>query len=95
MTKRAKYQPGESQAKAIQEAKVSVERLSALALATVLEIGKLQTAIREVQSTDESEELQALQAHLARASAWENMQEFQSFSITANRALGEAWRRLP
>lgn len=95
MNNRAKWQPGESQAKAIQEAKVSVERLAGLALATVLEIGKLQTAIREVQSTDESDELKALQDHLARASSWENMQEFQSFSITANRVLGEAWRRLP
>lgn len=95
MSGRINFQPGERQAKAIRRIREISGALSSLALDQIVLMGEMSEKLHELQATDNSPEIQKLITRLDDLRCLENQQELQSWQITVDRVMAEAWRRLP
>jgi len=92
---RPKFIPGERQAIAIKRVKEISAALSGMALAQITLLREMVEQLCEIRSTDNDPEIQKLIDRLEELSRLENQQELQSWQITVDRVMIEAWRRLP
>lgn len=95
MSGRTKFQPGERQAVAIRRVKEISAQLSQLALDQIVLMREMGEKLREIQATDSNPDIQKVIDRLDELGRLENQQELQSWKITVDRVMAEAWRQLP
>ena len=88
-------QHGERQAVAILEAKKLSPRIAAAVVELRESLEALEDQVREIQTADDHEDLKRIMDRLDRL--WElwNMMEIESWLVTVDNRLTDAWRRLP
>ena len=92
---RPKFIPGEREGVAIRRCKAISAELSKLALETCLLLHEMERELHELARADNDPEIRQMIERCQELSRLENRQELQSWQITVDRVMTEAWRRLP
>lgn len=82
-------------ADAIKGVKAQADSLYSLSLQIMDALVAIQRKLWTIQRFDTSEDLVKVERRIERLHELKNMMELGSFKVQVNRAMDEAWRRLP